>query len=172
MQLPDKSDVNEIQSLSLQSGLLTITGANSVLLPDASDKNEIQTLSLQTGTLSLSNGGGSVSLPDTSATNEIQSLSLQDGQLSISSSNSVTLPDADATNEIQSLSLQNGALQLSKDSATVDVKNLKTFLGFSIRVPVGTSKGVGWSILPFSEIVWNTFPASSFNTVTRKVYLP
>ncbi len=81
-------------ALSLSSeGKLSISSGNTVQLPDNSASNEIQTLTINSGRISLSNGGGSVDVPDPSSTNEIQTLSINDRELSISNGNSVTLPD-------------------------------------------------------------------------------
>jgi len=94
---------------------------------DSDPENEMQTLSLNAGTLSIS-GGNSVNLPDNSSTNEIQNLLLNGNTVSISGGNSITLDDNDDTNELNSSVNLNGAtLEITDAGGTqsVDLSILK-----------------------------------------------
>ncbi|MFW6327206.1 MAG: FISUMP domain-containing protein [Bacteroidota bacterium] len=102
----DGSITNEIQDLSLDGNILTITKnpeANAIDLSsylndaDADPSNELQNLSVNGNQLTISNGNtvtlsDEVNDADNDPENEIQSLSVSGNQLSISDGNSVTLP--------------------------------------------------------------------------------
>lgn len=129
----DKDNTNEIQSLTIEGNLLTLTNGGSVNLPEISEadidpSNELQTISKSGNTITLSLGGGSITdeVEDSDAdpSNEIQSLSLISNTLSLSNgggSVSINTDDADADpgNEIQELSLEAGILSLNKNGGSV-----------------------------------------------------
>lgn len=165
--LPDASAINEIQTLGISGGSLTLTpGGGTVALPDASATNEIQTLSLSGSSINLSNGGGSVTLPDASTSNEIQNLSISGNTLSLSNGGgSVTLPsgqtytagtgisitgntisntgDVSNSNEIQTLSLSGSNLTLSNGGGTVGLPNHWSSNGFHIINSNSGAVGIG-----------------------------
>jgi len=119
--LPDSSSTNEIQTLSLNSGVISLTsGGGSVTLPDISATNELQSISLAGAIVTLSGSGGSFTLPDSDPANEIQTLSLASGVVSLTSGGSITLPDASSTNEIQTLSISGATISLTS-GGSVDV---------------------------------------------------
>ena len=109
----DQDSTNEIQTLSLDGELLTLSLNGSSVLVDPDSTNEIQTLSKVGAVISLSNGGGSVTLVDDSTTNEIQSLSIVNGIISLTNGGSVALPDSSSTNELQVLSKTGTVISLS-----------------------------------------------------------
>lgn len=128
----DNNASNELQTLTLADGVLSISGGNSIPLPAGStpDGNTFVTsgvFSPSTGNLSLNrNDGATVSLnldgrylqseTDGSATNELQSLALTGLSLSISGGNTVTLPaevDGSVSNELQTLSISGSTLSIS-----------------------------------------------------------
>ena len=110
--LPDSSSSNELQTLNRNNGTITISDGNSIILPDSSSTNELQTLSRTNGTINISDGN-SINLPDSSSTNEFQTLSRTNGTVSISDGNSINLPDSSSTNEFQNLSRTNGTISIS-----------------------------------------------------------
>lgn len=59
----DNDPSNEIQQLSIQGEVLSISGANSVQIPDASSTNELQQLQYSDNNLLSISGGNSVQLP-------------------------------------------------------------------------------------------------------------
>ena len=114
----DNNPTNEMQTLSINGDVLSISNSNSVTLPssdiaiqsgnginvnqngdiytiantgDLSNSNELQTLSLNGNSLSISNGNNVTG--DFSESNELQTLSLSGNTLSISNGNSVSLPN-------------------------------------------------------------------------------
>jgi len=93
----DSDPNNEIQSLSINDGNLSISGANSVTLPDGLIDEDNQTLSIAGNQLSIS-GGNSVNLTD-----------------------NVNDADADPTNEIQQLNLNGNTLELSQSGGAIDL---------------------------------------------------
>jgi|GEM_PF-2263941 len=135
----DLSDVNELQTLSVNGNQLAISNGNSVTLPtgttytegagidingnaisalDISPTNEIQALSLNGQQLALSNGGGSVQLPTGTTYTEGAGIDIN--------GNSISALDISPTNEIQTLSLNGQQLSLSNG-------------GGSVQLPGGTS---------------------------------
>lgn len=159
----DNSPSNEIQTLSLASGTLSLSnGGGSVVLPGAISYNQGTGINI-TGTspnFTISNGG------DLSNTNELQSLSLSGSQLSLSNGGgTVVLPtgssytggtainvtgtapnftinntgDVSATNEIQSLSLAGGQLSLSLGGGSVTLPGANTYAGGTGIAITGTA---------------------------------
>lgn len=116
--LPDSSSSNELQTLNRNNGTITISDGNSIILPDSSSTNELQTLSRTNGTVSISDGN-SINLPDSSSTNEFQNLSRTNGTISISNGNNISLPDSSATNELQNLSFSNDTLTISQGNSVL-----------------------------------------------------
>ncbi|QSE98467.1 Lcl domain-containing protein [Fulvivirga lutea] len=93
----DADATNEIQQLTIEGNILTISNGNSITLPEEEDgdsTNEIQELSINGQLLSISNGN-SITLPeeqDGDSENELQQLSIEGNVLTISNGNSVNLP--------------------------------------------------------------------------------
>ncbi|HYX08095.1 MAG TPA: hypothetical protein VE912_15295, partial [Bacteroidales bacterium] len=85
---------------------------------DADPENELQNLSLDGNVLSISKGNKvTLSGLNTDTTNGLQTLSLKGNELSISNGNTVTLSgdaDADPNNELQYLYVQDNKLHISK----------------------------------------------------------
>jgi hypothetical protein len=100
----DLSNTNELQNLSLNAGVVAISGGNTITLPDASATNEIQNLTLSGANLGISGGVG-ITLPDASATNELQNLSWNSSSnlLIILGGNSVTLPIIQTINGLNTI---------------------------------------------------------------------
>ena len=130
----DRDSTNELQNLTFNSGLLSLSNGNAVNIPDsvidddADSTNELQNLLFNAGNLSLTNGN-SVFIPDSvidddaDSTNELQNLAFAGGMLSISNGNSVSIPDsvidddADSTNELQNLAFAGGMLSISNGNS-------------------------------------------------------
>lgn len=125
----DLSNSNEIQSLSLDGNVLSLTNGGSITLPN-NGGTEYQAGSGITIT------GTTISATDASATNELQSISISGNVLTLSDGGSVTLPsgggggsyvagnginingntisavDNSATNEMQTLSVNGNTLSI------------------------------------------------------------
>lgn len=125
----DLSETNEIQTLSLNGNMLSLSNGGSVQLPD----NGGTSYAAGTG---ITIQGNTISAADESATNELQSLSLSGNELTLSDGGSVTLPsgggggsyvagnginingntisavDNSATNEMQTLSVNGNTLSI------------------------------------------------------------
>ena len=136
----DADPVNELQMLSIDSNILTISGGNSVNLPvtgggtgdgDSDPNNEIQDINSQTTgsdvTLTVTKGGTgttfSIDDGDSDSMNEMQSISKAGNMISLSNGGAVMDAtedaDADATNEIQTLSLSGNTLTITKGNSVV-----------------------------------------------------
>lgn len=103
-------DNTDQQTLSLDNNQLTISGGNTVTI-DANNRDEIQAISFSNDTLYLSDGG-KVYLGAYWDNTDNQTLSVSGNSLSISGGNSVQF-DTDSTNEIQAISFSNDTLYLS-----------------------------------------------------------
>jgi hypothetical protein len=125
----DLSNSNEIQSLSLNGNVLSLTNGGSVTLPNNGGTE------YQAGS-GIAITGTTISAADASATNELQSLSISGNTLTLSDGGSVTLPsgggggsyvagngitingntisavDNSATNEMQTLSVNGNTLSI------------------------------------------------------------
>ena len=147
----DKDDAdadpnNELQSLSINGNVLSISNGNSVNLPntgssgsgDDDPNNEIQDLSVnQNGAvveMSISKGGKGATFGindgDFDPTNEIQTLSKSNQQVTLSNgggsfTDEVDDADSDPLNEIQTLSFINRKLSLSQGNE-VDLDSIST----------------------------------------------
>lgn len=99
----DADPSNEIQTLSINGNILSLSGGGSISIPtggtdaDSDPQNELQTITLNGNVITLSDGG-TITLPsdqvedaDASPTNELQELSINGDQLSISNGNTVQL---------------------------------------------------------------------------------
>ena len=131
------------------SGLGTVASPYSFSASDASATNEIQTISLSSGTLSLSLGGGSVVLPtaDGSETKVSAGSGIGITGLGTTASPYVVTNSGDgdnsATNEIQTLSLSNSTFTLSNGGGSVTLKrwvykaHTKAVATATLTIPAG-----------------------------------
>ncbi len=103
-------DNTDQQTLSIDNNQLSISGGNTVTI-DANNRDEIQALHFSNDTLCLSDGGY-VYLGAYWDNTDNQTLSVSGNSLSISGGNSVQF-DTDSTNEIQAISFSNDTLYLS-----------------------------------------------------------
>ena len=103
-------DNTDQQTLSLDNNQLSISGGNTVTI-DANNRDEIQALHFSNDTLYLSDGGY-VYLGAYWDNTDDQTLSVSGNSLSISGGNSVQF-DTDSTNEIQAIRFSNDTLYLS-----------------------------------------------------------
>lgn len=89
----DANPNNELQTLSINGGNLTISNGNTVTLPSGGGSTQV--LSKIGNSVSLSNGGGLITLDDDNPSNELQTLSINGSLLTISGSggNTITLPN-------------------------------------------------------------------------------
>lgn len=154
----DISNTNELQTLSLSGGTLSISNGNSVVLPAGGNYTGGTGINVA-GTV-INNTG------DLSASNELQNLTLAGSTLSISNGNSVVLPvgttytsgtginiagsvinntgDLSNSNEIQSLSLSGNSLSISGSN--------------SVTLPLGTTYTAGTGIGIVGSTINNTAP--------------
>lgn len=133
---------------------------------DADPQNEIQQLSLQGEVLSLSSGN-SIQLPDASTSNELQQLNFQDGNLlSISGGNTIQLPAARSPWEEkgQSVYLESGKVGIGLSSVphtlTLFGENqaYMNFLTSATEISQESGLIIGLHKLSNSALVWNNEP--------------
>lgn len=103
-------DNTDQQTLSIDNNQLSISGGNTVTI-DANNRDEIQAIQFSNDTLYLSDGGN-VYLGAYWDNTDNQTLSIDGNTLSIDGGNSVQF-DTDSTNEIQAISFSNDTLYLS-----------------------------------------------------------
>lgn len=124
----DADPNNEIQELSINGKILSLTEGGEVDLShlsddDADSTNEIQTLSIDGTTLRLSDGGNvdlsHLSDDDSDSTNELQALSLSNDTLRLSNGNYVVLTDYIDNRDEQTLSLVGNELRISNGNSIV-----------------------------------------------------
>lgn len=178
----DTDPENEIQDLSVNGSLLSLSGSNGPAIdlnasdPDADPTNEIQNLALNGSMLSLSGSNGpAINLNagdgDTDPTNEIQNLSVNGSMLSLSGSNAPPVNlnagdgDTDPTNEIQELTFDSntGLLSLTNTNTSIDLTNLSNFnaAGSDLDFPQGVT-GAKYVFIPDQV----TVPADSVFYIT------
>ena len=160
----DRDSTNELQNLTFNSGLLSLSNGNAVNIPDsvidddADSTNELQNLLFNAGNLSLTNGN-SVFIPDSvidddaDSTNELQNLAFAGGMLSISNGNSVSIPDsvndadANPTNELQLISLSVDTIQLNQGGGSVIIPGARSLKAYgSATVLPGTTDMVSLAV--------------------------
>jgi len=106
----DNNISNEIQTLSVNSDQLSISGGNSVTLPTGTTYTAGTGIGISGGV--ISNTGDA----DNNISNELQTLSVSGDQLSISSGNSVTLPTGTTYTAGTGISISGGVISNTGDT--------------------------------------------------------
>jgi len=133
----DRDPTNEVQNISLNGSILSISNGNSVTLPAFTDTDD-QTLSITGNMLFIEDGNG-VPLPSGFSGNfndltnvpadiadgddvgaDAQTLSLSGSDLSISGGNTITLPSGTVDTDDQTLSINGNQLTIA-DGNTVTI---------------------------------------------------
>ena len=119
----DGSVSNEIQSLSLVTDVLSISGSNSVNLASYLDNTDAQTLSYNTGTHVLSiSGGNTQDLSNLLDNTDAQAISKTGDTLSITgNASTVDLSSYLDNTDSQAISKTGNTLNISGNAATVDL---------------------------------------------------
>lgn len=117
----DADPTNELQDLSKNGDIISISGGNSITLSDDNPGNEIQNISKSGNSISLDLTGGTVFLNDDDAINEIQTITKVDSLVTLSNTGgSFILNDDDPGNELQILSRSGDTIRLSNGGYVID----------------------------------------------------
>lgn len=156
----DANPSNELQTLSINGGNLTISNGNTVTLPSGGGSTQV--LSKIGNNLSLSNGGGTVSLNDDDPNNELQTLSISGSALTISGSggNTINLPSGSSLDNAYDFGGSGAGRIITADAGEVSITS-NVANGIALRAD---NSNIGVGLISNTTNPANTFSPIQANT--------